>query len=367
MAKTDFYIGLISGTSVDGVDCALVQFDGDQPTLLDTLFLEMDQSLRELILKLCNGEPVTLTSLGEADTRVGRIFAEAVKALLEKVSMQPSSIKAIGSHGQTIWHQPLGDFPFTTQIGDPNTIVERTGIMTVADFRRRDMAAGGQGAPIAPLLHRNCFRAELDRVVINIGGISNITVLPAAGPCLAFDTGPGNVLMDYWIYKNHSSTFDENGEWAKTGVVNTELLSALQAEDYFDKPHPKSTGRELFNGTWLEEKLRGMEEISAVDVQRTLAELTAVTVVNAINNNSSPQQVFICGGGVHNNFLMGRLDELLDGCEVASTSKLGIDPDWVEAIAFAWMAKMAIEGEAVDTAAFTGASGSVKLGGIYQA
>ncbi|MDP6537086.1 MAG: anhydro-N-acetylmuramic acid kinase [Gammaproteobacteria bacterium] len=367
MADTDLYIGLISGTSVDGVDCALVQFDGDQPSLIDTLFLELDQSLRELILQLCSGESLTLTSLGEADTRVGRIFAEAVKALLEKVSIEPSSIKAIGSHGQTIWHQPLGDFPFTTQIGDPNIIAERTGIQTVADFRRRDMAAGGQGAPLAPLLHRNCFRAELDRVVINIGGISNITVLPAAGPCLAFDTGPGNVLMDYWIDKNCGRAFDENGEWAKTGVVNTELLPALLAEDYFGKPHPKSTGRELFNGTWLEEKLRTMEAITAVDVQRTLAELTAVTITNAIDNISSPQQVFVCGGGAHNNFLMERLDELLDNCEVASTSKLGMDPDWVEAIAFAWLAKMAIERQAVDTAEFTGANDPVKLGGIYQA
>ncbi|MDA1372595.1 MAG: anhydro-N-acetylmuramic acid kinase [Proteobacteria bacterium] len=368
MADSDLYIGLISGTSVDGVDCALIRFDDNQPEIVDTHFLEIDPALKQRILNLCSGNKINLGLLGEVDIEIGCLFASAVNHLLDKSQTASAAIKAIGSHGQTVWHQPEGDHPFTLQIGDPNTIAELTGITTVADFRRRDLTAGGQGAPLAPLLHRNCFASKVtDRVIINIGGISNITVLPADGKCFAFDTGPGNVLMDYWINKNHGRSFDVNGDWARTGTITSELLSRLSAESYLSLPHPKSTGRELFNGEWLEGHLGIAPGISEVDVQATLLEFTATTIVSSVLASLTPEQAFVCGGGAHNSYLIDRLQALLLECTVNTTSKLGIDPDWVEATAFAWMARETLAGRKIDTSPFTGAASPVFLGGIYQA
>ena len=256
MVTTDYFIGLISGTSVDGIDCALVEFTHDKPQLVVTHFATIDPALREKILILCAGTGIDLKIYGQVDVEIGRSFAIATNELLDKASITAGTVKAIGSHGQTVYHQPVGEFPFTLQLGDPNTIAQLTGITTVADFRRRDMAVGGEGAPLAPLMHRNCFQsATEDRVVVNIGGISNITVLNKGGQCVAFDTGPGNVLMDYWIHKCKQLTIDNNGDWARTGEVNQELLELLLQEKYFSLSSPKSTGRELFNGHWLENKL----------------------------------------------------------------------------------------------------------------
>jgi anhydro-N-acetylmuramic acid kinase len=368
MADSDLYIGLISGTSVDGIDCALVQFDKDQPTLVDSFFVPTESSLRERILRLCEGQGIDLQLYGEADIEIGRAFATAVKKLLAQANVDAANITAIGSHGQTVWHQPTGHSPFTLQLGDPNSIAQATGITTVADFRRRDMAAGGEGAPLAPLLHRNVFHSqEYDRAVVNIGGISNVTVLPKSGACLAFDTGPGNVLMDYWIGKHQQCRFDDNGQWAVQGTANPALLKSLLDEAYFSKTAPKSTGRELFNSHWLEDKLCNFgESISAVDVQATLLSFTVNSIAADIIRLFSPQQVFVCGGGASNAALMKALAETMNNCSVESTSALGLDPDWVEAIAFAWMAKQTIEGKEIDTTAFTGASSPIILGGIYQ-
>ncbi len=369
MDTSDYYIGLISGTSVDGVDCALVQFGDEQPRLIETHFRASDSNLRHDILRLSSGNKIDLELLGNTDVAIGREFARAVNELLEKQEVKKSAIRAIGSHGQTVFHHPAGDTPFSLQLGDPNSIAHLTGITTVADFRRRDMAVGGQGAPLAPLLHRNYFQStSTDRVVLNVGGIANITVLNKDGSCCAFDTGPANVLMDYWIEKNRQQTFDRNGDWAASGSANHALLKLLLDEKYFSQVIPKSTGRELFNGPWLEARIQKLgQEISAADVQATLLQFTIDSIVAEIRKTAEPTEIYVCGGGAHNSAFMSGLQAGLRECNVAPSSSLGIDPDWVEAVAFAWMARETIEGRSIDTTAFTGARQAVILGGIYKA
>ena len=369
MIASDLYIGLISGTSLDGVDCALVQFNDNQPSLLASHFSPSNTTLRQRTLQLCAGTAIDLRLYGEVDIELGRIFAAGVEELLSKANVDAAAVKAIGSHGQTVWHQPKGELPFTLQLADPNVITQLTGITTVADFRRRDMAAGGQGAPLASLLHRNCFSSTSeDRVVVNIGGMANITVLDKSGESLAFDTGPGNVLMDYWIGKNLDKNFDNNGDWARSGKTDQALLSLLLDEEYLSLPPPKSTGRELFNGHWLESKLQQCRPgVADADVQATLVNLTVATITAEIRKHIAPDQVYICGGGAHNTTMMTALQTALPDAEVASTAAAGLDPDWVEAIAFAWMAKQTLAGQRIETAAFTGATEPVILGGIYQA
>lgn len=369
MANLDYYIGLMSGTSVDGVDCALVQFVGDQPRLIATHFEPIESSLREDILRLCSGKNIDLELYGNTDVSIGQLFARAAITLLANEDIERTAIRAIGSHGQTVFHYPQGDTRFTLQIGDPNSIAQISGITTIADFRRKDMAAGGEGAPLAPVLHRNCFQsASSDRVVLNVGGIANITVLNKDGTCLAFDTGPANVLMDYWIGKHQQKNYDKNGDWAASGNIIQPLLKLLLNEPYFSRATPKSTGRELFNGLWLEEKLQKLGlDLAITDVQATLLRFTIDSIVNGIRKTSQPAEVYVCGGGVHNNAFMDNLQVQLSDCNVLSTAKLGIDPDWVEAIAFAWMAKQTGEGRTIDTTPFTGATQATVLGGIYKA
>lgn len=369
MSNLDYYIGLISGTSVDGVDCALVQFDDNEPTLIASHSEPINTELRETILQLCSGKKIELELYGNTDVAIGQLFAQAALKLLANEGMKSSAIRAIGSHGQTVFHYPEGDTRFTLQIGDPNSIAQLSGITTVADFRRRDMAVGGEGAPLAPLLHRNCFQStSTDRVVLNVGGIANITVLNKDGTSLAFDTGPANVLMDYWIAKHQQKRFDKNGDWAASGNVIQPLLKLLLDEAYFSKQAPKSTGRELFNGLWLEQKLQQLgQELVIADVQATLLRFTIDSIVSEIRKASDPTEVYVCGGGSHNNAFMAGLQSRLRDCNVLSTAKLGIDPDWVEAIAFAWMAKQTMEGRTIDTTPFTGANKATILGGIYKA
>jgi anhydro-N-acetylmuramic acid kinase len=367
MSPTPYYIGLISGTSVDGIDCVLVDCEQRVPRLVHARGASLDRQLRQDILRLCEGDNIDLPMLGQTHIRIGQQFAAAVNALLEEAEIDASRVRAIGSHGQTVWHQPDGEAPFTLQLGDPNTIAQLTGISTVADFRGRDMAAGGQGAPLAPLLHRQAFHSQnVDRAIINIGGISNITVLPRQGDCLAFDSGPGNVLMDYWVNKQLGKDFDENGEFASQGMFNLSLLNALLDEEYLRREIPKSTGRELFNGQWLEGKLRDLGPIKPEDVQATLLTFTVTTLVSGLSRYSAPQEIYICGGGAHNKALMEELGKVASDYSVLTTAELGIDPDWVEAIAFAWMGKEAIAGRPIDTSPFTGAKEPVYLGGIYR-
>lgn len=367
-APKRYYMGLMSGTSVDGIDCAIVNLDKQIPEIIAAHCYPLPESIRREILTLCKAQQLSFSELGRLDVAIARAFADAAAETLKSSGLTAESIVGIGSHGQTVFHEPNGDVPFSIQLGDPNTLAEITGITTVADFRQRDIAAGGQGAPIAPLLHRHSFAAAAsNRLIVNIGGIANITLLPVRGPALAFDTGPGNVLMDYWIAKQKDARFDREGAWANSGVVNAELLARLRSETYFARPAPKSTGRELFNGAWLQAHLDAIAvSIDANDVQATLLELTARTITDAINAALKSGEIYVCGGGAHNTVLIERIAALAPSFKVATTMELGLDPDWVEAAAFAWMAQQTLAGKPVDTGPFTGAKHPIVLGGIYQ-
>lgn len=367
------FIGLISGTSMDAIDCALVDLAHEQPKVLDFICGEIPASLKASITELIRNQAIDLRQIGAADVALGEAFAKTALAMLARHDLPKEKIAAIGSHGQTIWHQPSPDHlssrRFTFQIGDPNTIAQMTGITTVADFRRRDMAAGGQGAPLVPALHRAMFNSvSTPRVVLNLGGIANITVLPIApARPFGYDTGPANILMDSWIQQNRPCSYDEDGAWALTGAMNPTLLRDLLADPYFQQSHPKSTGRELFNLTWLQNKLASFSPaLAAEDVQATLLELTAESVSQAIRSHLAMGEVLVCGGGARNGALMRKLQEKLSTFTVASTSEHGVHADCVEAVAFAWFAQQTLQGTPVDFSPFTGAACPVIAGGIYR-
>lgn len=370
MPAPEYFIGLLSGTSIDGVDCTLVDFSQTPPYLAATHSQSIPSSLRQNLLLLFQDQSISLKLLGETDIALGRLFAEAVVALLAKCELKPEDIIAIGSHGQTIQHHPNGSHQFTMQIGDPNTISEMTGITTIADFRRRDMAAGGQGAPLTPMFHQGYFSAgTARRAVLNIGGIANISLLSAneETPLIGFDTGPGNVLMDSWINLKKGLPFDRNGAWALCGTVKDKLLDRLISEDFFAMPAPKSTGRELFNLDWLIRNLAEVEPIEDVDVQATLLEFTAQTVAQSTDWHSRKiEELIVCGGGAYNTALMSRLGALIAPVRVISSDEAGLAPDWVEGVAFAWMARKTWLGEAIDCRSVTGARHPCILGGIYR-
>jgi anhydro-N-acetylmuramic acid kinase len=312
-----------------------------------------------------------LEEVGELDRELGVLLAEAALELLEKAGIPVRDVRAIGSHGQTVRHRPPrgGKYGFSSQIGDPNTIAECTGICTVADFRRRDVAAGGQGAPLVPAFHDRIFREPgIDRVIANIGGISNISLLPgeSTAPVSGFDTGPGNTLMDAWTLRHLGQPFDHEGQWARTGKLNEALFGLLIAHPFLAMPPPKSTGREEFNLAWLEGTLSTLPGIEQRDIQATLLEFTARTLSAGIRvSMPTCKEVFLCGGGAMNHFLVARLEVLLAEQRVATTESLGVHPDWVEACAFAWLAHQTLEGESGNLPAATGASHHVCLGGIY--
>jgi len=362
------YIGLMSGTSVDGIDAALVSIPvNGQLALLATHQHPFPSAVRDAIQALMQSGPNELEREGELDVQLGRLFAEATNALLAKSGVSASSIRAIGSHGQTIRHRPHATHPFSRQIGNPSVIAEVTGITTVADFRARDLAAGGEGAPLVPAFHQWLFRKPgVNRAVVNIGGIANISWLPATenSAVLGFDTGPGNTLLDQWIVRHRNELYDRDGAWAASGRVQNDLLASLMADEYFTKVPPKSTGREHFNLAWLEQKL--VSKFAPEDIQSTLAELTAASIAQSLK--FLPEkigEIYICGGGSHNRQLLARLRALLPGIPVATTQILGLDPDWVEATAFAWLAHQTLAGRAGNLPSVTGARHPVLLGGIY--
>ncbi len=365
------YLGLMSGTSMDAADAALVDFSADQPKLIATQHTPLTAELRTALLALCVPGPNEIEHMAELDARLGELFADSALELLKKSGVKPVQVHAIGSHGQTVRHQPSGPYPFSLQIGNPALIAQRTGITTVADFRRADIAAGGQGAPLAPAFHNAVFRsAEHDRAVVNIGGIANITILHAdpSQDVRGFDTGPGNVLLDAWAERHLGKRMDEDGRFAASGKVHEGLLSTLLNDDYFSLAPPKSTGREHFNIAWLDAALKNHGNISAQDVQATLCELSAASIAEAILRYApGTKEVLVCGGGAHNAHLMQRLRACLKPCSVESTEKHGINPDWVEAMAFAWLAKQTLEGKPGNLPAVTGAKRAVVLGGIYKA
>lgn len=369
----DLYIGLMSGTSADGIDTALVDFNSARPSLIATHYTPYPTSLRQQILALCQQGPNEIERLGELDILLAKAFAQAVNELLMTQSLQPQHIKAIGSHGQTVRHSPHSPQRFTLQIADPNTIAAETGITTIADFRRKDIAHGGQGAPLVPAFHQFLFAAQgaPHRAIVNIGGISNVTLLPQAspGPIIGFDLGPGNVLMDAWIGLHLQKNHDDNGEWAAQGVVQPALLKALLDDTFFKQPPPKSTGREYFNLAWLNHRLHQIEQkFSTVDIQATLAELTAYCIITPLRDHIPSGEILICGGGVHNAFLMSRLQTLAKPhFTVSSTEKYGANPDWIEAMAFAWLARQTLTKQPGNLPTVTGAKRAAILGGIYYA
>lgn len=363
------YIGLMSGTSMDGIDAALVDFSQKQPQLLHFHSHHIPPDLRNKLMQLALNAPgINLDMLGEADAELGDLFAEAAISLITQNGLNTSDILAIGSHGQTIRHKPDGPHAFTMQIGDAHRIAYKTGITTVADFRRKDVAAGGQGAPLVPAFHNTVFRKTGEhRVILNIGGIANITVLPGdSGPCFGFDTGPGNMLMDAWIHRHQQQNFDRNGAWAASANANHQLVEQLLNDTFISLPPPKSTGREHYHLDWLDAQLAHWPRITPADVQASLCQFTARSIQFAIKKYApESQRVIVCGGGVHNLQLMKQLEERLNPAIVESSEHYGLHPDWVEATAFAWLAKQTMENEPGNLPAVTGAAREVVLGCIY--
>lgn len=363
------YLGLISGTSADSIDAALVSFVRGVPQLQASHTHPWPTALRERMLALAQDEvPLDLDAFGRLDVEIAIHFADAARALLERSGIAAQAVRAIGSHGQTVRHRPDGEHPFTLQLGDPSVIAERCRIDVVADFRRADIAAGGQGAPLLPALHAMLLaRPGHARVVLNLGGIANITVLGADGDVHGFDTGPANGLLDAWCQRHRGEAFDRDGAFAASGQVDPGLLDALLADPYFALPPPKSTGREHFHLAWLATHLQ-LAALSPADVQATLLELTVRSVAGAIEQQApGASEVLVCGGGVHNSALMRRLGELLAPRALYSTARYGIDPDFLEATAFAWLARQRLLGLPGNLPAVTGARGSRVLGAIYSA
>lgn len=367
---SSLYIGLMSGTSLDGVDAALADFSGPAPKTLATHFAPFDADLRAELLALQSPVENELERAALAANRLVRAYAQAARAVLQAAARRPEEIRALGAHGQTIRHRP--ELGYTTQLNNPALLAELTGIAVAADFRSRDVAAGGQGAPLVPAFHQAVFGTPgKTRVIVNIGGIGNITLLRADGGVLGFDTGPGNVLMDLWIGRHQGKTHDDAGAWAASGKVIPDLLARLLAEPYLALPPPKSTGRDLFNPAWLDRQLAGFTAAAPVDVQATLCEYSAATIVEATRrqaadgSSAAPLDVFVCGGGAHNACLQSRLAALAPQWRWQNTSALGVDPDWVEALAFAWLAHRLIEGRPGNLASVTGAAGARVLGALY--
>lgn len=365
-----YYIGIMSGTSMDGIDSVLVSFDAEKMHLLGTITTDIPSTLKSTLTALCQPIPHHIQTIGETDSALGKLFAANCLALLKQHSINASDVIAIGSHGQTIYHHPNSTHPFTMQIGDPNIIAARTNITTVADFRRRDIALGGQGAPLVPAFHEYLFKRKAsDQYVVNIGGMANITYLPSdeKKSITGFDTGPGNTLIDQW-YKQceREHEFDKNGDWARSGKLNTALLTHLLDDPYFAKTPPKSTGREHFNLNWLHQKLQSFGKKSdPVDIQATLTELTAKTIADSIAHTHI--RLWVCGGGAYNTYLIERLQAHCSTSTVLSTEAIGIAPQWIEAAAFAWLAKQTIERKPGNCQSVTGAKKATILGGIYPA
>ncbi len=366
---SQLYVGLMSGTSLDGVDAALVRCTGSgMPQTLGAVHLAYPPELRAQVLQVCTEQGGRFAALGAIDIGVARLYASAVKQLLQDTGVAAAEVRAIGAHGQTVHHQPQGELRFTVQLGDPNTLAVLTGITVVADFRRRDMALGGQGAPLAPAFHDAVLRHPTQpRVVLNCGGIANVSVLLPGRPCIGYDTGPANILMDAWAAQHLHQPYDRDGAWALAGHLHAGLLQALRSDLYFALPPPKSTGREHFNAAWLATQLaRHAPQAAPADVQRTLLELTASTIADAIARHADAGELLVAGGGAFNPALLQRLQALNPRWQVASTAAHGMPPDQMEAVAFAVFAQRTMDGLTGNLPAVTGASRPCVLGGIYS-
>ena len=364
----ELYLGVMSGTSQDGVDVALVEFDAATHRLHRAATTPYPDTLRRRIAALLGDARTPLRELGEVDAALGRFFAQCVVRLLEASAFEARDITAIGHSGHTVFHKPQTPDAFTMQIGDPSTVAAHTGITTVGHLRHMDIALGGQGAPLAPAFHAWCFSDPTEsRVTVNIGGIANICVLHPQRPVLGFDTGPGNTLLDNWSRRCTGRPFDRDGAWSRTGRVVEPLLQALKADGYFKRAAPKSTGIEHFNLGWLEQALARLARPPAeADVQATLTQLTAATIAEGIDStHAAPQRIILCGGGALNAALTERLSRLLPQAQLQSSAAYGIDPQWVEAMLFAWLARARLRGEPGNVPTVTGARRAAPLGGVY--
>lgn len=363
--EVEHYVGLMSGTSLDGVDAVLAEIGTTgQPRLLHTHYLPYPDDLRAQLLALHTPQPDEIHLAAVAANELARLYAEAIKRLLDGIA--PDTVRAIGCHGQTLRHRPADGY--TLQIGNAALLAELTGITVVSDFRSRDIAAGGQGAPLVPAFHAQTLRhPDVHRVIANIGGIANITDLPMGGAVRGWDTGPGNMLLDAWIKRHSGAHYDRDGAWAASGAVHPSLLEALANHPYLKLPPPKSAGREQFNLEWLEATLSSLNQtIAPADVQATLLEFTAKSLCDAVSREcSSARELYVCGGGAHNSALMQRIHVHLPNVRVATTAALGIDPDWVEALAFAWLARQTLHHAPGNLPSVTGAWGARILGAIY--
>ncbi|MBN3064732.1 anhydro-N-acetylmuramic acid kinase [Pectobacterium aquaticum] len=360
------YIGVMSGTSLDGVDVVLAAIDEHTVAQQASYCHPIPQDIKMAILGMCQGQAITLSALGQLDTRLGILFAEAVLTLLKETELSAEDITAIGCHGQTVWHEPTGDTPCTLQIGDNNRVAALTGITTVGDFRRRDLAYGGQGAPLVPSFHHALLLHPVERrIVLNIGGIANLSLLVPGAPVRGYDTGPGNMLLDAWIWRHCARPYDKDAEWAMNGQVNPLLLRRMLTDPYFALRAPKSTGREYFNLGWLERMLASLPPIAPQDVQATLVELTAMSIAEQVLLVGGCERLLVCGGGARNPLIMARLSALLPGIEVSTTDECGVSGDDMEALAFAWLASRTLSGLPGNLPSVTGASQETVLGAIY--
>jgi anhydro-N-acetylmuramic acid kinase len=362
-----YYLGLISGTSVDGVDAALCEFGERECTVIAARTFAYPPALKARIETLIGTGEARLAEIGAVDIAVGRFFADCALALIRGQRIEPNAVEAIGHHGQTVWHEPALPEPFSWQIGDANSVAAITGIDTVADLRGLDMAVGGQGAPIVPAFHSWLFgRGDTARVVLNIGGIANVTLLAPGRDVQGFDTGPGNTLLDAWAGRCLNEPYDAGGRWAASGTPDTALLAALLDDAYFSRSPPKSTGREHFNLTWLKQKLENIgHAVEDADVAATLLELSARTIVEAIEASGLTEyEIIVCGGGAKNTTLMTHIGALA-ARPPKTTADFGLDPDWVEAAAMAWLARARVELAAGNIPTVTAAHEARVLGGLY--
>lgn len=368
MPKGDLYIGLMSGTSMDAIDTALVRFDQNTPELIAYKQFPIDSSIRDAVRDL-NGDS-SLNDVTKYDSILGNLFADAVQKILMVAKVEPQDVAAAGNHGQTILHLPDDPNPRTLQIGDPNLIAAKTGITTIADFRRMDIAFGGQGAPLAPAFHNEVFREQgVNRVILNLGGIANITLLPGDldTDISGFDTGPGNGLMDDWNQFHNNTPMDKDGAWASSGTVDQSLLSTMLDDAYFSISPAKSTGRDYFNLDWLYQHLSiESNSLPPEHTQATLLELTATSIADAINTYASETtEIYVCGGGAHNPALMQKLKSKLPNQTIETTDVLGVNPDAVEAVTFAWLARQTLKNQPGNQMSVTGANTPAILGGVY--
>jgi len=360
-------IGMLSGTSRDGVDAVLVNFRDNSMDILHATCTPYPTAIKQTLDQLLEtGRPPTEKLAVLLDETLGRFFARVAQNLVRETGMEMRDIQAIGSHGQNVWHQPRGDNPFTMQLGKGELMARNTGTIVVSDFRSADIRAGGEGAPLAPLLHRHLFHSSTEnRAVLNIGGIANLTMLPTSDDTVGFDCGPGNCLLDAWTRRHLHKGYDHNGLWASKGQVDPGLLKRLLDDSYFSLTPPKSTGLEYFNMNWLEASLVE-SNLAAGIVQTTLVELTALSIANSLPESPAIDRLLVCGGGAKNAFLMRRIAAALPDVIVEPTTRHGADPEWVEGLLFAWLARERLNGRKQNTPPLTGAAHPVLLGNIHE-